>query len=111
MKHPKIDKQTKEKVIQNYLLSVLKEKIPNAYVTKIIESSPNGTPDVLVCHKGRFFAIEVKRPHGGKISALQEQAMQRIEQAGGRAFVVSHPDAVDVVVAIISLGGKDIDDE
>ena len=47
----------------------------------------SGTPDFLVCYRGAFVAIECKAG-GNKPTALQEAAMQRIRDAGGRAFVV-----------------------
>lgn len=47
----------------------------------------SGTPDFLVCLKGKFIAIECKA-NGNKPTALQEAAMQRIRDAGGRAFVI-----------------------
>lgn len=46
-----------------------------------------GTPDFLVCHRGRFIAIETKAA-GNKPTALQEATMQRIREAGGRALVI-----------------------
>lgn len=49
--------------------------------------SKAGTPDILACVKGKFVAIEVKRP-GGVVSALQEANIKLIEQAGGVALIV-----------------------
>lgn len=46
-----------------------------------------GTPDFLVCIRGRFLAIETKAK-GKKPTALQEAAMQKIREAGGRALVI-----------------------
>lgn len=46
-----------------------------------------GTPDFLVCIRGQFLAIETKAK-GNKPTALQESAMQKIREAGGRALVI-----------------------
>lgn len=46
-----------------------------------------GTPDFLVCYRGRFIGIETKAK-GNKPTALQEATMQRIREAGGRALVI-----------------------
>ena len=46
-----------------------------------------GTPDFLVCIRGKFLAIETKAK-GNKPTALQEAAMQKIREAGGRALVI-----------------------
>jgi len=48
----------------------------------------NGVPDVVGCWRGRFFAIECKAP--GKIgttTALQHREIQKINEAGGTAFI------------------------
>jgi hypothetical protein len=46
-----------------------------------------GTPDFLVCYRCQFLAIETKAK-GNKPTALQEAAMQRIRDAGGRVYVI-----------------------
>ena len=46
----------------------------------------SGVPDILVCHKGRFIAIECKA-NGNKPTALQAQHMTRINEGGGIAVV------------------------
>ena len=47
-----------------------------------------GTPDLLVCYRGRFLALEVKVP-GGKPTRLQSQTLAIIRSAGGVAEVVT----------------------
>lgn len=44
-----------------------------------------GVSDILACIKGRFVAIEVKRP-GKKPSALQAQFITAVNNIGGIAF-------------------------
>ena len=50
----------------------------------------SGTPDRIVCYRGRFVGIEVKRPgKNGKViepTAIQHKRMREIEAAGGKAF-------------------------
>ena len=45
-----------------------------------------GTPDIIAVVKGKFVAIEVKRP-GGVVSPLQAANIELIKKAGGIAFV------------------------
>lgn len=45
----------------------------------------NGVPDIVGCHKGQFFSIEVKR-EGMKPTPIQERRMAEIRKAGGMAF-------------------------
>lgn len=49
--------------------------------------SKAGTPDIIACVNGKFIAIEVKRPEGGKVSELQKVQIDLIHKAGGHVFV------------------------
>lgn len=44
-----------------------------------------GVSDILACIRGRFVAIEVKKP-GNKPSALQENFINAVNKIGGFAF-------------------------
>ncbi len=46
----------------------------------------SGIPDILACINGKFVGIEVKRP-GGVMSELQKYNIEKIQAAGGVAFV------------------------
>jgi hypothetical protein len=49
-----------------------------------------GLPDIVVCHRGLFIALEVKMP--GKqdnVSPVQQVVHQQLREAGGRVHVVS----------------------
>jgi hypothetical protein len=48
----------------------------------------SGVPDFLVCHEGTFVGIEAKAGKG-KTTALQEDNLKRIRDAGGVAVVVN----------------------
>ena len=47
-----------------------------------------GVPDIIGCCRGRFFALEVKRPKLGRLSAIQVKRIVDIDAAGGIACVV-----------------------
>lgn len=57
-----------------------------AYVVKVNQATRNGVPDLIVCLRGQFIAIEVKTDTG-KASALQAIQIERITEAGGKTFV------------------------
>ncbi|MDT6519718.1 VRR-NUC domain-containing protein [Enterococcus faecium] len=71
-----------------------------AYYLKVHGSmyQPAGTPDILVCVNGRFIGIEVKRPGGGTVSALQKSKLNKIENAGGVAIVARSVEDVSTVL-------------
>ena len=58
----------------------------NGYIVKVTVSSYNkkGTPDLIICFKGRFVAIELK-VKDNKPSKIQETKMKQIVRAGGIA--------------------------
>lgn len=43
--------------------------------------APAGVPDILGCYRGRFVAIEVKKPGGG-VTKLQAATQERIAKQG-----------------------------
>jgi hypothetical protein len=43
-----------------------------------------GIPDIIVCFRGQFVALEVKQP-GGKTTPLQTATIAKIKAAGGAA--------------------------
>jgi len=45
------------------------------------------TVDILACYKGRFIAIECKRPEGGKLSKIQRDVLRTVEACGGIGIV------------------------
>lgn len=66
----------------NYLKSI------GAYVIKIHVSSYQleGEPDVICCHKGQFYAFELKQ--GSVLSDLQKIKLELIRESGGVAMEI-----------------------
>lgn len=56
-----------------------------------------GIPDIIVCYKGHFLAIECKAGYN-KPTALQEREIAAIHKAGGAAMVVRE-DTTDLLEA------------
>ncbi len=48
----------------------------------------SGAPDIVVCHKGMFYGLEIKSG-ANKPTALQMDNLKRIEENGGYAFVIN----------------------
>ena len=55
--------------------------------------SVKGISDLLVCHRGRFIAIEVKRP-GQRATREQLRFLERVEDAGGLGLVATSAEEV-----------------
>ena len=62
-----------------------------------------GTPDVLGCAHGRFFAIEAKRSAREKPSVAQRYNLKKFREAGGKTFVSHDPHVQEVIEWITSL--------
>lgn len=74
-----------EKAIQTNIIKYLRSI--GAYVVNHTATKA-GVPDLLICFRGDFLAIEVKHPDKKyNVSPLQEHNLQLIEDTGGEAFV------------------------
>ena len=58
----------------------------------------SGIPDIICCYKGRFLGLEAKLP-GGKLTALQRRALDKINAAGAIGRRVETVDDVKAVIA------------
>ncbi len=56
-----------------------------------------GVPDIIACIKGKFVAIEVKRP-GKKPEPIQEAFLESITKKGGLAFWADNLDKVKNII-------------
>lgn len=56
-----------------------------------------GIPDIIVCYRGKFIALEVKS-EDNKPTALQKVTISRILKAGGYALVVKNVEKVRQVI-------------
>lgn len=86
-----------EQQMQAKMIKYLESK--GAYVVKIITANKSGCPDLLVCYKGLFLAIEAKAP--GKIknaSPLQIAQIKKIQEAGGTALVADNLEIIKEVL-------------
>jgi hypothetical protein len=66
----------------------LLKALPFTHVFSIQQVAIRGTPDMLLCIAGHFVALEFKKDERSKPTALQRHALEKVEKAGGSAFVV-----------------------
>ncbi len=65
--------------------------------------SEAGIPDLLVCYRGRFVYMEIKKP-GEYPTKLQANRMRQLDQAGAvGAFVTCLSDAIAILNHVESL--------
>ncbi|QDK02424.1 holliday junction resolvase [Microbacterium phage Nucci] len=62
-----------------------------------------GTPDIIGCAHGHFFAIEAKKTAKEKPSTAQQYNLKKFRQAGGTTFTSHDPKAQEVVEWISTL--------
>ena len=56
-----------------------------------------GIPDIICCHRGHFYAFEVKTDKG-EPTELQKATIRKILASGGTAVVVRSVDEVRAVI-------------
>lgn len=62
-----------------------------------------GTPDIMGCAHGHFFAIEAKKTAREKPSTAQQYNLKKFRQAGGKTFTSHDPKVQEVVEWVRSL--------
>lgn len=62
----------------------------------------SGTPDIVGCINGRFFAFECKAGKN-KPTALQEKAIRNINESGGVAVVINEQNVHEVTDILLGL--------
>ena len=86
---------TPEKKVKTKVVAVLKSFGAYYFYPVTGGYGASGVPDIVGCHKGRFFAIECKAGKG-KTTALQEKNIAQIKTTGGLAIVVNEDNIEDV---------------
>lgn len=79
---------TPEKKVKNAVIEIIKAAGAYHITPATGGYGISGTPDIVGCYNGRFFAIECKAG-GNTPTALQEVAIARIHKAKGAAIVVN----------------------
>ena len=81
----------KESYFQKKIMEWICKNIPNAVIWKEAAGpySRQGIPDITCIVNGRYYGFEVKRPFIGKLSKIQKETIDRINESGGRAYVVT----------------------
>jgi hypothetical protein len=62
--------------------------IPDCWVESIQQVAIRGTPDLLICIRGKFVGLELKKK-GGVVAPLQQYKLDQINKAKGYGAVVT----------------------
>ena len=68
--------------------------------------STTGAPDLVACFKGRFLAIEVKKP-GKEATRIQLHRQTQIRKSGGICEICDSAEQVDRILRAIDAGKYD----
>jgi len=82
------------------------EKKGFLWAVRVEQESMRGTPDWLVCVGGLFYALELKRLEGIDGDSLQQYNINRINQCGGRAYIVNPSNWETIINDIIRITVK-----
>ena len=84
-----------EAKIQAHIVKYLKHRGIPYYKTSAMHS--RGWTDLVLCYRGMYVGLEVKRPNGfGKVTPIQSKHMDIIREADGFAYVVYCVDDVEL---------------
>lgn len=78
------------------------EKLPLTTIFTIQQRTLCGDPDFILCVRGEFVALELKKSAQDKPRKLQLYRAHLIEQSLGKAFTV-HPENWKQVLSILTL--------
>jgi Holliday junction resolvase len=84
MKESEIQKKIKERLERN-----------GYWVTKLIQTTTNGIPDIMAIKNGNVIFLEVKTP-SGSVSELQKFRLDQLKTFGVFAAVVRSVEDIDV---------------
>ena len=62
------------------------------------DATKSGLPDVVVCYKGRFLGLELKKPKTGSAQGHQKLVRKAIKQSGG---IAEFPRSIEAVEKIL----------
>jgi len=95
---------TPEAKVKKKVVSVIKAHSAYYFFPVMNGYGRVGIPDIIVCHCGRFIAIECKAGKN-KPTELQLKEIEAIRQAGGVSLVVNEDNIEDVAKALESIDG------
>jgi hypothetical protein len=58
-------------------------------VIKLIKTSRNGIPDLMILKDGKVLFVEVKRPLLGKLSKVQEYRIKELKEYGFETLILT----------------------
>lgn len=87
-----MQEETKLKIKVMNLLKAL----DHCWFVKVQQVAIVGTPDIVGCYKGHFFAFELKTDEG-KLAAMQQYTLGKIHNAGGFIEVVTPSNYLTVI--------------
>ena len=94
----------KESDIQSKVIKFIEAQ--GGYVVKIVSASKAGKADLIVCHRGLFIAIEMKKP-GEDPEPLQIYNKKKVRKAGGVSIIARSVDDVRECLAELALKHED----
>jgi Holliday junction resolvase len=99
--------QTPEGKVKDAIKKFLKERGAWFFMPVSNGMGQVGIPDIIICYKGVFVAIETKAPGKKKnITANQERVIEAIRNADGFAWVVDNPDDMPMLFDVIDVYSK-----
>jgi hypothetical protein len=86
----------------NYVIPFL-HSLHQCDVTSVQQLSRSGDPDLYICLRGKFIAMEIKASEGSKPRKLQVWKLEKIKKAQGISLVVYPENWEDTKTFLLEL--------
>ena len=90
---------TPERKVKDKVVAILREHGAYYFFPPSNGFGRAGIPDIVICHRGRFIAVECKAG-SNKPTALQLRELDNIRKAGGVAIVVNEEN-IHTIAALL----------
>lgn len=99
-------KPISEKQIESRL-KILIEKFLSGICFKLVSPMFNGVPDrIILLPAGRIYFVELKRPKGGQLSAIQKYVHKMFTKLGFPVFTIWSLEELDAFISYITTGDE-----
>lgn len=99
-------KSVSEKQIEAKLKSII-EKTFSGLCFKLVSPMFNGVPDrIIMLPRGKIYFVELKRPKGGELSAIQRYVHKMFRKLGFKVFTIWSFEELEAFIFYITTGDE-----
>jgi hypothetical protein len=86
------------------------EALPYSFVLRMQQEAIRGTPDIIMCVRGRFVALELKKSAKAPVTKLQKYVLEMVRRAGGYGEVCYPENWLFIYSDLLRIANKETAD-